>query len=146
MSDEENTSDNVVTSSSVLKALACQVLQVLNTNSLKLKLTMSNEKDAIIENSKEDVNDPVTTSSLEAALSGKITATRAEIIANEIRNGDTTLVHMSTCLFTAGELWDEWHNGTNGNPPLKHLEKMHGSKWRNDKKGYGANQIFSAMG
>ena len=68
---------------------------------------MSNEKDAIIENSKEDVNDPVTTRSAEAALSGKITATRAEIIANEITNGDTTLVHMSTGLFMAEELWDE---------------------------------------
>ena len=82
MSNEENAADNVVASSNVLKALTCHVSQVVNTNSLKLKLIMTNDKDAMIENSMEDANDPSTNSSPEAASSGKITATRADIAAN----------------------------------------------------------------
>ena len=77
-SNEEKAADNVLASSNVLKALTFQVLQVVNNNALKLKLILSNEKDAIIENSKEDMNEPGTTSVPEAASSGKITATRAE--------------------------------------------------------------------
>ena len=72
-----------------------------------MKLILSNETDAIIENSNEDMYGPGTTSSLEARSCGKITSTRAEYIANEIRNGNTTLVHMSTGLFADKDLWDE---------------------------------------
>ena len=128
MSIKENAADNVVTSSNVIKALTCQFLQVVKNNSIKLKVIMSKECNSTNENSNEDMNDPSATSSRGSAPSRKITATRAEIVDNEIRNGNTTLVHMSTGLFTAEELWDEWYNGTNGNPLLKELAKTHGCK------------------
>ena len=51
-----------------LKALTCQVLQAVNTNSLRLIFFASNETNAMIENSKENVNDQAVTSIPEAAL------------------------------------------------------------------------------
>ena len=50
------------------KTLTCQVLQVVNTNGLKLKLIVQNEKNAIIENSKDNVNYLGITISTEDAL------------------------------------------------------------------------------
>ena len=60
-----------MTSSNVLKSLISQVLQVVNNNSIQLKLILSNEKDRMIENSNGNRNEPVITNSPEAVSSEK---------------------------------------------------------------------------
>ena len=51
MTNKDNAAADVTTSSNVLKSLISQVLQVVNNNSIRLKLILSNEKDRMIENS-----------------------------------------------------------------------------------------------
>ena len=62
-------------------------------------------------------------------------------VANEITNGDDKFACMPTGILTTEVAWGECHNKTNGNHPLKELEKKCSSKWINDKKGCGANQF-----
>ena len=65
----------------------------------------------------------------------KIAITRADYFCNEIRNGDHKLANVSD------ELQDEWHNGTNGNPLLKELQKIAVANREMIKKGCGSNQF-----
>ena len=71
VTNKDNAAADVITSSNVLKSLISQVLQVVNNNSIQLKLILSNEKDRMIENSNENRNEPVITNSPEAVSSEK---------------------------------------------------------------------------